>query len=238
MTPPRQRRATAAAPRVEPVLRGLALTKAYGEGDARVVALADFSVDVCPGQVAAVVGPSGSGKTTLLHCLSGIAVPESGQVLLDGQDLAQLSDGGRAAVRRTSMGFVFQRGNLVPALTVAENVSAGLVLQGRTRDEVRAGVERALVRVGLVERRDAYPSQLSGGQLQRAALARALATSPRVLWADEPTGALDRLAAAEMTALLREAAASGAAVVVASHDPAVAELADVVVQVRDGRRVR
>jgi putative ABC transport system ATP-binding protein len=234
VTPPPSKRRR--APAVEPVLRGVGLAKAYGEGDARVVALADFSVDVCPGLVTAVVGPSGSGKTTLLHCLSGIAVPDAGEVLLDGQDLTRLDDAARAAVRRQSMGFVFQRGNLVPALTVAENVSAGLVLQGRSRDEVREGVARVLDRVGLADRAQSYPAQLSGGQLQRAALARALATAPRVLWADEPTGALDRAAAGEMAELLRQAAEQGTAVVVASHDSGLADAADVVVRVRDGRR--
>jgi putative ABC transport system ATP-binding protein len=222
---------------VEPVLCGVGLTKSYGEADARVLALDGFSLDVLPGAVTAVVGPSGSGKSTLLHCLSGIAVPDAGQVLLHGKDLAQLGDDERASLRRELMGFVFQRGNLVPALTVAENVSAGLVLQGRSRDEVRSGVEAALARVGMSDRAGTYPAHLSGGQLQRVALARALATGPAVLWADEPTGALDRVGAAEMTDLLKQAAAEGTAVVVASHDLALAEAADLVVRVQDGRRV-
>jgi putative ABC transport system ATP-binding protein len=221
----------------EPVLCGIGLTKGYGEADARVLALDGFSLDVLPGAVTAVVGPSGSGKTTLLHCLSGIAVPDAGQVLLGGKDIALLGDSERAALRRALMGFVFQRGNLVPALTVAENVSAGLVLQGRSRDDVRRGVEVALERVGMAERAGAYPAQLSGGQLQRVALARALATGPKVVWADEPTGALDRVGAAEMTELLKEAASEGTAVVVASHDASLADAADVVVRVQDGRRV-
>jgi putative ABC transport system ATP-binding protein len=221
----------------DPVVSGLGISKAYGRGDAQVAALVDVSVDVCPGVLTAVVGPSGSGKSTLLHCLSGIAVPDSGRVLVDGQDLAALDDDARAAIRRTGMGFVFQRGNLLPALTVAENVSTGPVLQGRTRDEVTRAVDEALRTVGLDCRAGAYPAELSGGQLQRVALARALATSPRVLWADEPTGALDHTTADEVTALLHEVAAGGAAVVVVTHNTDLAATAGTVVRLQDGRRV-
>jgi putative ABC transport system ATP-binding protein len=220
-----------------PVVSGLGLSKSYGRGDATVTALVDVSVDVCPAVVTAVVGPSGSGKSTLLHCLSGIARPDCGRVLVDSQDLAELDDDARSAIRRSSMGFVFQRGNLLPALTVAENVSAGPVLQGRSRDEVAAAVEQALRTVGLEGRAGSYPAELSGGQLQRAALARALATKPRVLWADEPTGALDRGAADEVAALLRQVAATGAAVVVVTHNAELAATAGIVVRLQDGRRV-
>lgn len=220
-----------------PVVSGLGLSKSYGRGDATVPALVDVSVEVCPGVVTAVAGPSGSGKSTLLHCLSGIARPDSGQVLVEGQDLAELDDDARAAIRRSCMGFVFQRGNLLPALTVAENVSAGPVLQGRSRAEVAAAVAEALHTVGLEGRAGSFPAELSGGQLQRAALARALATKPRVLWADEPTGALDQAAAEEVAALLREVAASGAAVVVVTHNAELAATAGTVIRLQDGRRV-
>ena len=211
------------------------ISKAYGRGDARVAALVDVSLTVCSAALTAVVGPSGSGKSTLLHCLSGIAVPDEGVVRLGERDLAVLSDDERAAVRREQMGFVFQRGNLVPSLTVAENVSAGLVLQKRSRAAVAEGVRRALAQVGLQGRDGAFPAELSGGELQRVALARALATSPAVLWADEPTGALDRESANSMLGLLRDAARGGAAVVVVSHDPEVAAVADTVVRLQDGR---
>jgi putative ABC transport system ATP-binding protein len=213
------------------------ISKAYGRGDARIAALVDVSVQVTPAAVTAVVGPSGSGKSTLLHCLSGIAVPDSGTVVVGDRDLATMSDDERSAVRRESMGFVFQRGNLVPSLTVAENASAGLVLQRRSRAESAAAVAAALAQVGLEGRERALPSELSGGQQQRVALARALATRPAVLWADEPTGALDREAADAMLALLRAAADGGTAVVLVSHDPAVAAAADVVVRLQDGRRL-
>jgi putative ABC transport system ATP-binding protein len=220
-----------------PVVSGVGLSKGYGRGDARIDALLDVSIDVLPGVLTAVVGPSGSGKSTLLHCLSGIATPDTGQVLLDGQDLAHLDDDARAALRRTTMGFVFQRGNLVPALTVAENVSAGPVLQGRSREEVRTAVADALKRVGLEQRSGAYPAELSGGQLQRVALARAIAGSPRVVWADEPTGALDHASAEEVASLLHEVAGTGAAVVVVTHNAELAEGAASVVRLQDGRRV-
>jgi putative ABC transport system ATP-binding protein len=220
-----------------PVVSGTGLAKSYGRGDAQVTALVDVTLEIQAGVVTAVVGPSGSGKSTLLHCLSGIATPDTGQVLVDGQDLALLDDDGRAALRRTAMGFVFQRGNLIPALTVAENVSAGPVLQGRSRDDARAAVDEALTRVGLGGRASSYPAELSGGQLQRVALARAIASNPKVIWADEPTGALDRASAEEVSALLHEVAATGAAVVVVTHNAELAEGAASVVRLQDGRRV-
>ena len=220
-----------------PVVAGVGIGKGYGTGDARIEALVDVSIDVLPGVLTAVVGPSGSGKSTLLHCLSGIAAPDAGQVLVGGQDLALLDDDARARLRRTTMGFVFQRGNLLPALTVAENVSAGPVLQGRARDDVRSAVDDALKRVGLDHRAGAYPAELSGGQLQRVALARAIAGSPSVVWADEPTGALDHAAADEVAALLHEVAGTGAAVVVVTHNAELAAGAASVVRLQDGRRV-
>jgi putative ABC transport system ATP-binding protein len=216
---------------------GTALAKSYGRGSGRIQALADVSVEIPTGELTVVAGPSGSGKTTLLHCLSGITTPDSGSVAFDGTELTGLDDDARTAVRRSRMAFVFQRGNLAPTLTVAENASIGLVLRGASRDATRTAVSAALERVGLAERADAYPDELSGGQLQRAALARAVASAPDVIWADEPTGALDRRAAAELTDLLAEVTATGCAVVVVTHDPAVAERADVLVRMEDGRRV-
>ena len=220
-----------------PRIVGTALTKAYGHGAGRVQALVDVTVAVAPAALTTVAGPSGSGKTTLLHCLSTIATPDSGSVVIDDTDISQLDEDGRTALRRSRMAFVFQRGNLSPTLTVAENASVGLVLRGASRDAVRTGVAAALERVGIADRAAAYPDELSGGQLQRAALARALASEPDVLWADEPTGALDRSAAAELLTLLAELAATGCSVVVVSHDPVVAERADVLVRMEDGRRI-
>ena len=236
-TPRRPRASTRVREVPAPLVAGVGISKSYGTGAARVSALVEVTVEVRPGVVTAVVGPSGSGKSTLLHCLSGIASPDAGQVLFEGRDLAALDDDARAAARREAMGFVFQRGNLLPSLTVAENVSAGPVLQGRPRDEVVGAVASALKRVGLEDRARSYPAELSGGQVQRVALARALAHEPRVLWADEPTGALDHAAAADVAALLHEAAAAGAAVVVVTHNPELAEGAGLVVRLQDGRRL-
>jgi putative ABC transport system ATP-binding protein len=218
-------------------IRGTGLAKRYGHGTGAVQAVVDVSVEIPAAALTVVAGPSGSGKSTLLHCLAGLTVPDAGSVLLDDVDLTELDDAGRAALRRSRMSFVFQRANLAPALTVAENASLGLVLQGADRDEVRDRVADALDRVGLADRSGAYPADLSGGQLQRAALARALAGAPDVLWADEPTGALDRAAARELTDLLVTTATAGCAVVGVTHDDAVAERADQLVRMEDGRRV-
>ena len=219
------------------LLEACGVSKTYGRGTGRVQALDDVSLQLRPGTVTAVVGRSGSGKSTLLHCLSTIAVPDTGRVLLDGADVGALDDDDRSEVRRTRMSFVFQRGNLAPALTVAENVSAGLVLRKTSRAEIRSRVADALERCGLADRAGSYPAELSGGEQQRAALARALAPSPDLLWADEPTGALDRSAATELLRLLSGATASGTAVVVVSHDEQVAALADQCVRLLDGRRI-
>jgi putative ABC transport system ATP-binding protein len=221
----------------DPRVVGTALAKSYGRGSGRVPALVDVTVEIPAAALTVVAGPSGRGKTTLLHCLSGIATPDSGTVVVDGTEVTGLDDDARTALRRSRMAFVFQRGNLAPTLTVAENASVGLVLRGASRDETRTAVDAALERVGIADRAGSYPDELSGGQLQRAALARALACRPDVLWADEPTGALDRAAAAELTGLLADAATTGCAVVVVTHDPAVAERADVLVRMEDGRRI-
>lgn len=219
------------------VLKACGISKTYGSGSGAVQALTDVSLDIFGAELTAIVGPSGSGKSTLMHCLSGIAQPDGGSVLLDDTDLTGLDDGKRSELRRTRMSFVFQRGNLAPALTVAENASAGLVLRRASRDVVRAKVAEALYRCGLEGREGAYPSELSGGELQRAALARALAPNPDLLWADEPTGALDRAAARGLLGLLVDAASRGTAVVVVTHDLDVAAAAAQQIRLQDGRRL-
>lgn len=219
------------------LLAARGVSKAYGKGTGKVQALDDVTVEIAAASVTAVLGRSGSGKSTLLHCLSTIAVPDAGTVLLDGTDVGSLDDDGRSEVRRKRMSFVFQRGNLAPALTVAENASAGLVLRGRGRAEVRDRVLEVLEQCGVSHRASSYPAELSGGEQQRAALARALAPSPDVLWADEPTGALDRAAAQELMTLLLSAPSTGTAVVIVSHDEQVAEQADQCIRLQDGRRI-
>ena len=220
----------------QPLVTAQSVSKSYGRGAGRIAALVDVSMEIPGSGFTAIAGPSGSGKTTLLHCLSGLAVPDSGTVSFDGQDLGTLDDDSRTDLRRTAMGFIFQRLNLLPALTVAENVATPLVANAADRAEVRRRTDEVLELVGIADRATAFPDELSGGELQRVAVARALATEPRVIWADEPTGALDTVAAAEVLDLLTKLAASGVAVVVVSHDPGVAARADLHIALRDGRR--
>lgn len=210
------------------------LHKAYGGGDAAVTALAGVDCTVHAGELLCITGPSGSGKTTLLHCLSGLAVPDHGEVAVDGLDLARLDDDARTDLRRRRFGFCFQTLNLLPALTVAENVQLPLVLTGERANRIRARSAELLAAVGLAERGGQFPAQLSGGEQMRVAIARALATKPSVVWADEPTGSLDSVAAAGVLELLRTVVDDGGTVVVVSHDPGVVAHADRVVRLRDG----
>ncbi|MBB4687434.1 ABC transporter ATP-binding protein [Amycolatopsis jiangsuensis] len=210
-------------------VRLLAVRKHYGQ----VAALDGVDLSFPRGGFTAVMGPSGSGKSTFLHCAAGLDRPTSGSVHLDGQDLAELSETRLTKLRRDRIGFVFQAFNLLPALTVAQNVELPLRLAGRRVNSKH--VTRMLAHVGLAERRRRLPGELSGGQQQRVAIARALVTRPAVLFADEPTGALDTRTAAEILALLRESVRSGLTVVMVTHDPVAAAHADRVVFLADGR---
>jgi putative ABC transport system ATP-binding protein len=218
-----------------PVVVGRDLVKAFGPPSARTTALNGLSVEIPAGVLTCVTGPSGSGKTTLLHVLSGLTTPDSGSVAVAGRPLHDLGEAERADLRRDVMGFVFQRLNLLPALTVAENVAVPLLLRGEERAAVRERVREVLEQVGLTGRGGSFPSMLSGGEAQRVAVARALSTRPAVVWADEPTGALDSAAAAGVLDLLRELVDAGSTVVLVTHDRAVADRGDVEVQLRDGR---
>jgi putative ABC transport system ATP-binding protein len=200
-----------------------------------VTALDGVDCAIHRGEFVAITGPSGSGKTTLLHCLSGIATPDTGEVQIDGTDLATLDDDGRADLRRGRFGFCFQTLNLLSALTVAENVQLPLVMGRMRPDEIRARSTEVLEQVGLGDREAAFPSELSGGEQMRVAVARALANKPDVVWADEPTGALDSAAAAGVLGLLRGIVDAGSTVVVVSHDPEVVARADRVLRLHDGR---
>ena len=215
-----------------PAVVGDDLVKTYGATSA----LAGVSVALPAGVLAAVTGRSGSGKTTLLHVLSGLAAPDAGRVVVAGRELTGLDDAGRAEARRALMGFVFQRANLLPALTVAENVAVPLLLAGARRPEVRRRTTEVLEQVGLGDRLASYPAELSGGEAQRVAVARAVAGRPAVVWADEPTGALDSAAATGVLDLLRSLVDAGSTVVVVTHDRDVAARADVEVVLADGRR--
>jgi putative ABC transport system ATP-binding protein len=208
--------------------------KVYGKGDGAVVALDGVSVELRQGSFIAIMGPSGSGKSTFLNVAAGLDRPTSGTVTLGDTDLARLSERRLTILRRERIGFVFQAFNLLPSLTVAQNISLPLRLDGRRAR--RSTVRDVAARVGLEERLRHRPSQLSGGQQQRVAIARALVTRPEVVFADEPTGALDTRTGRDVLALLREVVdADGHTVVMVTHDPVAAAHADSVILLADGR---
>jgi putative ABC transport system ATP-binding protein len=213
------------------------VSKVYGRGENAVVALDGVDLAFARGSFTAVMGPSGSGKSTFLNVAAGLDRPSSGSVFLGGLDLSGLSEKRLTVLRRERVGFVFQAFNLMPALTVAQNIGLPLRLAGRRPD--RAWMREVVERVGLSPRLRHRPAQLSGGQQQRVAIARALVTRPEVLFADEPTGALDTHTSGEILALLREIVDSdGQTVVMVTHDPVAAEHADRSVHFEDGRVVR
>ncbi|MCX2969125.1 MULTISPECIES: ABC transporter ATP-binding protein [Streptomyces] len=214
------------------LLTATALHKTYGATAA--LAGADFAIR--PGEIVAVMGPSGSGKSTLLHCLAGIVTPDSGTVFYRGHELSGMSDAERSALRRGEFGFVFQFGQLVPELTCTENVALPLRLAGVERKAAEARARTWLERLEVDDVRHHRPGQVSGGQGQRVAVARALVGSPRVVFADEPTGALDSLNGERVMELLSEAAReTKAAVVLVTHESRVAAYSDREVVVRDGK---
>ena len=205
----------------------------------KTTALAGASLSVTGGEILAVMGPSGSGKSTLLHCLAGIFTPESGEVWFDGQRLDTLSDNKRTELRRTAFGFVFQFGQLVPELTVADNIALPLLLNGVSRKTAYAKANAWLPRLRLAGLGARRTGELSGGEAQRVALARALVAQPKVLFADEPTGSLDTLTGEMvMDLLVSIAREEGSTVVLVTHDARVAAYADREVMVRDGTVIR
>jgi putative ABC transport system ATP-binding protein len=208
------------------------LCKTYGP----TVALDGAEFSIHPGEVVAVMGPSGSGKSTLLHCLAGIVTPDSGSILYNGREMATMSDAERSALRRSEFGFVFQFGQLVPELTCVENVALPLRLNGTSRKEAEKAALVWMERLEVDDLRKKRPGEVSGGQGQRVAVARSLVTGPRVLFADEPTGALDSLNGERVMELLTEAARStNAAVVLVTHEARVAAYSDREIVVRDGK---
>jgi putative ABC transport system ATP-binding protein len=208
------------------------VTKAYGTGEAEVRALRGIDLEVAPGELVVVLGPSGSGKTTMVNIIGGIEAPTSGQVRVAGQDLHDHPPAALAGFRRDHVGFVFQFFNLIPTLTARENVEVIVELTGRGD---RDSVARLLESMGLADRADHFPAQLSGGQQQRVAIARALATDPDLLLADEPTGALDTSTGRQILALLQESNRAGRTVMMVTHNASIAEMADRVVRMHDGR---
>ncbi|MFE9763225.1 ABC transporter ATP-binding protein [Streptomyces sp. NPDC005808] len=208
------------------------LRKTYGTTTA--LDGAEFSIH--PGEVVAVMGPSGSGKSTLLHCLAGIVTPDSGSIRYNGREMATMNDTQRSALRRTEFGFVFQFGQLVPELTCVENVALPLRLNGTGRKEAERIALARMEQLEVDDLKGKRPGEVSGGQGQRVAVARSLVTDPRVLFADEPTGALDSLNGERVMELLTEAARStNAAIVLVTHEARVAAYSDREIVVRDGK---
>ena len=215
------------------VVEARGLTKVYGEGEARVVALDSASLVVGRGEFVAIMGPSGSGKSTLLHCLAGLDTPTSGSVFIAGQDLSGMKDKQLTAVRRDQLGFIFQSFNLLPTLTAEENILLPQRLAHRKPD--RDWYDAVISVLGLTERLSHRPSELSGGQQQRVAVARALVGRPKVIFADEPTGALDTASAANLLQTLAHMCQTlGQTVVMVTHDEQAAATTNRIIRLRDG----
>jgi putative ABC transport system ATP-binding protein len=212
------------------------LSKVYGEGNTRVVALDNVDIGFEAGKLTAIMGPSGSGKSTLLHCMAGLDSVTSGEVRIGDTAISELSDKQLTVLRRQRMGFIFQAFNLVPTLTAEENILLPLRLGGRQADEQWEA--RVVESLGLGDRLHHRPDELSGGQQQRVAVARALVTQPDIIFADEPTGNLDSNSGQEVLGFLRSAVDTWhQTVVMVTHDPGAASISDTVVFLRDGRIV-
>jgi putative ABC transport system ATP-binding protein len=234
MLPATIRAVDASAPVRDPAVALYNVRKVHGKADGAVVALDEITVELAAGSFTAVMGPSGSGKSTFLHVAAGLERPDAGSVVLDGVELTKLSERRLTILRRKRIGFVFQTFNLMPSLTVDQNIGLPMRLDGRRvrRSDVREVADR----VGLADRRRHRPSQLSGGQQQRVAIARALVTRPDVVFADEPTGALDTRTGRGVLELLRGLVdRDRRTVVMVTHDPAAASYADRVILLADGR---
>ncbi len=225
-----------AAPAITTAARTVDATKIYGDGAADVTALDHVTVDFASGAFTAIMGPSGSGKSTLMHCLAGLDTLTSGQVVIGDEDLSALSERELTRLRRDRIGFVFQAFNLVPTLTASENITLPLDLAGEAPDH--GLLDRVIAAVGLGDRMTHRPTELSGGQQQRVAVARALASNPAIVFADEPTGNLDSATSAEILGFMRTAVREmGQTIVMVTHDPTAAAFADRVLFLADGRIV-
>jgi putative ABC transport system ATP-binding protein len=211
------------------------VTKVYQQGRRTVHAVRGVSLRVEAGEFVSIMGPSGSGKSTLLHLLGALDTPTSGRALFDGRDLREMTDRERSLLRRNRIGFVFQFFNLLPTLTASENVAMPLLLGGLSRRLALRRADSSLDRVGLLNRADHFPEELSGGEMQRVAVARALVTEPDAVLCDEPTGNLDSVNSREVHALLRGLPEAGRrAVVMVTHDPTGAAIADRIIHIADG----
>lgn len=219
----------------EIILRAEHLSKVYGKGESAVTALNDVSLEVKKGEFVAVVGQSGSGKSTLLHILGAMDTPDSGSLTVDGENVFAMKDDQLAQYRRRKAGFVFQFFNLLPVMTARENILVPLSLDGQKADEEY--LSQLAETMGIADRLDHYPHQLSGGQQQRVAVARAIAASPPVILADEPTGNLDTRSTNDVMQILHSLKDDGRTVIIITHDNEIAEQAERVVRIRDGKIV-
>jgi putative ABC transport system ATP-binding protein len=225
-----------ATPGLKLAAQAIDAVKVYGSGETQVRALDGVSVGFGDGQFTAIMGPSGSGKSTLMHCVAGLDSLTSGQVLIGDVDLSTLNDRDLTKLRRDRVGFVFQAFNLIPTLTAIENITLPVSLAGKKPDQ--EWVDSVVATVGLADRLNHRPSELSGGQQQRVAVARALASRPAIIFADEPTGNLDSRAGAEILAFMRRAVDDlGQTIVMVTHDPLAASYADRILFLADGRIV-
>jgi putative ABC transport system ATP-binding protein len=227
-----------AVPNGQQLLVAEHVRKVYRTGEIEVEALADLSLTVQQGEMVAIMGPSGSGKTTLLNCLSGLDDIDDGRVMVDGDDLFAMSDAARTSHRARAMGFIFQSFNLIPVFTAAENVELPLLLGGTPAGRARERAVEMLERVGLGHRTGHRPNEMSGGEQQRVTIARALASRPAIVWADEPTGNLDSQMAEQVVDLLRELNQDdGQTIVLVTHDDAIGASVGRLIRMRDGRLV-
>jgi putative ABC transport system ATP-binding protein len=223
------------APPTRPIIEVQDLVKIYSSGDVRVEALRGVSLTVQRGEMVGIMGPSGCGKTTLLNCVSGLDRVNGGSVHIDGTDLASMSDRQKTAYRARSMGFIFQTYNLLPVLSAVENVELPLVVSGVGTGQARKQALAALERVGLADRANNWPAQLSGGQRQRVTIARSLVNDPAIVWADEPTGALDSKTADEIMGIMQELNREhGQTFVIVTHDTGVGKRCHRVIHMSDG----
>jgi len=214
------------------------VAKNFRQGNETVAALAGVSLEIAAGQFLAIMGASGSGKSTLLHLMAGLAKPDGGRVVVNGEDLTKLNDRDLTLFRRRQIGLVFQAFNLIPTLTAEENIALPLMLEGKRPDEIKAKVEELMGRLGMLARRRHRPDAMSGGEQQRCAIGRALVTEPSVILADEPTGNLDSSNSRAVCELLRDLSViHNKTIVMVTHEPSVASYATEVAVLKDGKLV-